>query len=117
MIVIISVFNLFAYIIYVDEKKSREFFLLQALGMGKKMIVKYWVVFIVTIWLMASMLSIVLSVASTTNQSRLTVSGLAEKVFMIVLILVASGSSGPFRALCLKHGKQAALPRKARHSS
>ena len=42
LVVIISIFNMVAFIFYVNEKKSREIFLFRALGMSEKELFKTW---------------------------------------------------------------------------
>lgn len=58
IIVLISVFNVVALIIYFNERKAREIFLFQALGMGQKKLKKTWLLFSIVVWLSASFLSL-----------------------------------------------------------
>ena len=58
LIVIISMFNVLAFIIFINEKKVQEVFLLQALGMSRKELVKYMVTLTFFLWSFACVLSV-----------------------------------------------------------
>lgn len=58
LIVIISMFNVLAFIIFINEKKIQEVFLLQALGMSRKELIKYMIMLTVGLWVMACGISI-----------------------------------------------------------
>lgn len=58
LIVIISMFNVLAFIIFINEKKIQEVFLLQALGMSRKELIKYMVMLTIGLWVMACGISI-----------------------------------------------------------
>jgi ABC-type lipoprotein release transport system permease subunit len=58
LIVIVSIFNIAAFIIYITEKKSRDFFLFQAIGLSQRLIAKFWLKILFLIWLLGSILSI-----------------------------------------------------------
>lgn len=58
LVVVISIFNVLAFVIYVNEKRSRELFLFQALGMSQKRIFNYMLVIILSIWIFACLLSV-----------------------------------------------------------
>ncbi len=51
IIVIVAVFNIVAFIIYTLEKKSQEFFLLRAVGLGEKKLVLVWSLLIFCLWI------------------------------------------------------------------
>ncbi|MBF0362301.1 MAG: ABC transporter permease [Oligoflexia bacterium] len=59
LIVIISVFNVMAFIIYLNEKQAQEIFLLQALGMSKKKLTRIWITLVFIIWPTSSLLAII----------------------------------------------------------
>lgn len=59
-VVVVSIFNVLAFIIFTSESKSREIFLFKALGMSQKMIVRMWFKLIVFIWATACFCSIFL---------------------------------------------------------
>lgn len=53
IIVVISIFNLLAFILFINEKRARELFLFKALGMPQKRLVRVWVLFALLIWLLS----------------------------------------------------------------
>lgn len=57
IVVIISIFNVLAFIIFINEKKAREIFLLKALGLSQKSLRHVWYSAMVLFWLLASFLS------------------------------------------------------------
>lgn len=58
MIVIISIFNILAFIIFINEKKSKELFLFKALGLSKKAMSDLWMKLVFSIWGLSCFLSI-----------------------------------------------------------
>jgi len=60
LIVIIALFNIVAFINFSSIKKSQEFFLLRALGLSFKGLYSFWVYFILLIWLLSSLVSLVM---------------------------------------------------------
>jgi ABC-type lipoprotein release transport system permease subunit len=58
LIVVISMFNVLAFIIFINEKKVQEVFLLQALGMSRKELLRYMVALTVFLWGFACILSV-----------------------------------------------------------
>ena len=51
IIVIISIFNVIAFVVYLNEKRSRELFLFKALGMSQKKIRNGWLYLMSLIWI------------------------------------------------------------------
>lgn len=58
LIVVISVFNVLAFIYFINEKKSKELFLFKALGLSKKSMNNLWIKLVVMMWVVASVVSI-----------------------------------------------------------
>lgn len=58
LIVIISIFNIVAFVIFVNEKRSREMFLFKALGMGQAKMNQAWYKFFFILWLLSCFVSI-----------------------------------------------------------
>lgn len=52
-IVVISIFNVLAFIIFINEKKAKELFLFKALGLSKKAMSKIWLQLVLLIWLVS----------------------------------------------------------------
>lgn len=60
LIVVISIFNVLAFIIFLNEKKSKELFLFKALGLSKKAMSDLWFKLVLLIWLGSCALSAVM---------------------------------------------------------
>jgi ABC-type lipoprotein release transport system permease subunit len=58
IIVIISIFNILAFIIFINEKKAKELFLFKALGLSKKAMSDLWIKLVLLIWGLSCLLSI-----------------------------------------------------------
>lgn len=63
IIVIISIFNILAFVIFLNEKKSKTIFLICSLGISKKRMVAIWMSLILGIWLASCFFSIMLAQA------------------------------------------------------
>ena len=59
VIVLISIFNVIAFMKFLNERKAREFFLYRALGMSQKVVNKLWIMFVLFIWILSCSLSLV----------------------------------------------------------
>lgn len=57
IVVVISIFNILAFIFYVNEKRARDFFLISALGLPRSDLVKIWFSAVFLLWLGGSFLS------------------------------------------------------------
>ncbi|MDD4975870.1 MAG: ABC transporter permease [Bacteriovorax sp.] len=58
MVVVISIFNILAFIIFINEKKSKELFLFKALGLSKKAMSDLWLKLVFLIWGLSCLLSL-----------------------------------------------------------
>jgi len=58
LIVVIAVFNISAFIIYVNEKKAQDYFLLRVLGLESKRLTFFWYFIMLMIWGMACVISL-----------------------------------------------------------
>jgi ABC-type lipoprotein release transport system permease subunit len=61
LIVIVAVFNITAILIFISERKSKEIFLLQALGLSGKSLSRFWLQTTLIIWGASCLISIVLT--------------------------------------------------------
>lgn len=61
LIVIVAVFNVIAFIFFINEKKSQDFFLLRAVGLSLKDLIRFWVGMVFLIWAASMMASFVLA--------------------------------------------------------
>lgn len=59
LIVVISVFNVLAFIYFINEKKSKELFLFKALGLSRKAMNNLWLKLVFMIWVASSLLAMV----------------------------------------------------------
>lgn len=60
LVVLISVFNVLAFIIFLNEKKSQEIFLLRALGLNQKKILRIWLTVILSVWFFSCTMAVLL---------------------------------------------------------
>lgn len=58
LVVVISIFNILAFIIFINEKKSKELILFRALGISQKQMAELWWQFVFYCWLISCTLSI-----------------------------------------------------------
>ncbi len=60
LVVLIAVFNVFAFIIFLNERKAQEVFLLKALGLPDKKVLQIWLLVIFGIWMTSCFVAIFL---------------------------------------------------------
>lgn len=60
LVVIISIFNVLAFVIFLNERKSRELFLFKALGLSQARMNRIWLGMISLIWILSCAFSMVL---------------------------------------------------------
>lgn len=53
LIVVVAVFNIVAFVIYIMEKKSQDFFFLRAVGMSANSLMKFWFISVIGIWIIS----------------------------------------------------------------
>ena len=61
LIVVVAVFNIVAFVIYIMEKKSQDFFFLRAVGLSLNQLVKFWFITMTLLWMFACAGAFVLS--------------------------------------------------------
>ncbi len=59
LIVVISVFNVLAFIYFINEKKAKELFLFKALGLSRKAMNHLWLKLVFGIWVASSILAMI----------------------------------------------------------
>ncbi|MBI2519418.1 MAG: ABC transporter permease [Bdellovibrio sp.] len=59
VIVLVSLFNVFGFIVYIHEKKAQEIFLFRALGLSEKQLFILWPCFLMTLWFISCLISLV----------------------------------------------------------
>ncbi len=57
MVVVIAIFNVLAFIIFLNEERTKELFLIKALGLSQAQLVKSWLFLIFIIWTFSCALS------------------------------------------------------------
>jgi ABC-type lipoprotein release transport system permease subunit len=62
LIVVVAVFNIIAFVIYIMEKKSQDFFFLRAIGLSLNQLVYFWFVTMTLLWLFACIGAYILAV-------------------------------------------------------
>lgn len=60
LVVIISIFNVLAFIIFVNEKKAKELFLFKALGLSQKILSQLWFRLVILCWLISCGIAFIL---------------------------------------------------------
>ncbi len=50
LIVVVAIFNIIAFVIYIMEKKSQEFFFLRAVGLSLSALNRFWFVSVIAMW-------------------------------------------------------------------
>lgn len=58
IVVVISIFNILAFIFYVNEKRSKDFFLISALGLPRTDLAKIWFLAVAALWFFGSLFSL-----------------------------------------------------------
>jgi ABC-type lipoprotein release transport system permease subunit len=61
LIVIVALFNIMAFIIYMMEKKSQDFFLLRAIGLSLNQLSQFWFISLIGIWMVSCLGAIFLA--------------------------------------------------------
>jgi len=61
LIVVVAVFNIIAFVIYIMEKKSQEFFFLRAVGLSLNRLMQFWFISITIIWAVSCIGAFILS--------------------------------------------------------
>lgn len=59
VIVFVAIFNVLAFVMFLNERKSKEIFLFQTLGLGPKKMMVGWVLLILMIWFLSCVLAII----------------------------------------------------------
>lgn len=61
IIVIVAVFNVLAFVLFIFEKKSQDFFLLRAMGLSLKKLNSFWLFLLSFIWVCSSLFAMILT--------------------------------------------------------
>ena len=81
MVVIISIFNILAFIIFINEKKSKELFLFKALGLSKKAMSDLWMKLVFSIWTFSCLISILLVQIFKMSLLKLSIFELPSEIY------------------------------------
>lgn len=91
IIVIVAIFNVVAFIIFISEKKSQEFFLLRAFGVSLKKISSFWRSLLFWMWLVSALLSVGLTHVFNFLLMRLPVFDLPGDIYVLSNLRLALG--------------------------
>jgi ABC-type lipoprotein release transport system permease subunit len=58
LIVVVAIFNIVAFIIFISERKSQEFYLLRVLGLTVKSVINFWFAMLFAVWSVSCFVSI-----------------------------------------------------------
>ncbi len=83
LIVVIAIFNIAAFIIFLSEKKSQEFFLLSVLGLRPSALKSFWLKNIFIMWFISAITSIGLTRLFDFLIQRLSVFNLPGKIYVL----------------------------------
>lgn len=88
MVVIISIFNILAFIIFINEKKSKELFLFKALGLSKKAMSDLWLQLVFFIWILSCLLSVIFVQIFNLALSKLPLFELPSEIYYMPRITI-----------------------------
>jgi ABC-type lipoprotein release transport system permease subunit len=83
LIVVVSIFNILAFVIYLNEKRTQEIFLLRALGVSQKKLGHIWFAMIFFIWVMACLCSVVLTEVFNQMLKHLDILELPGEIYVL----------------------------------
>lgn len=83
LIVVISIFNVMAFVIYLNEKRTREIFLLKALGVNQKTLSNAWLKIVFFIWILSCFVSLILTAIFNQLLKHLSVFKLPGDIYVL----------------------------------
>lgn len=83
IIVIVAIFNVLAFIIFISEKKSREFFLLRAFGVSARQLASFWRALLFWMWAVSSALAAGLTYVFNVLLTRLPLFDLPGDIYVL----------------------------------
>jgi len=83
IVVVVAIFNLLAFIIYLTEKKRRDFFLLRALGLSQKSNKHFWYLLMTGIWMLSAICSLVLVYVFSLSLKHLDLLKMPEQIYFM----------------------------------
>jgi ABC-type lipoprotein release transport system permease subunit len=83
LIVVVSIFNILAFVIYLNEKRSQEIFLLRALGVSQKRLGHLWFSMILFIWIAACLCSVILTEVFNQMLKHLDILQLPGEIYVL----------------------------------
>jgi ABC-type lipoprotein release transport system permease subunit len=83
LIIIISLFNVIAFVIFVLEKKKQEIFLLRAMGLTERRLNRFWYLFLFNTWVTSCVLGFLLTIVFNQWVLRLPFLKLPGKIYQL----------------------------------
>src|SRR5690554_4959591 len=83
LIVVVAVFNILAFVIYIMEKKSQEFFFLRAVGLSLNKLMLFWFATIVGIWAVSCVGAFFLSDLFNLSLKHLPIFQVPDEIYVL----------------------------------
>jgi ABC-type lipoprotein release transport system permease subunit len=83
LVVVISVFNVLAFIIFLNEKRSKEIFLFRSMGLDQNSFVKLWLILIFLLWFFSCILSLAFTKLFDLALQYLSVLQLPNEIYLM----------------------------------
>ena len=83
LIVVVAIFNIVAFIIFISERKSQEFYLLRVLGLTIKSVINFWFTVLLAVWFVSCIVSIGLTSIFNTLLMNLSVFKLPGDIYVL----------------------------------
>lgn len=83
IIVIVAIFNVLAFVIFIFEKKSQDFFLLRAMGLSLKQLNHFWLTLMGFIWMCSSAVAIGLTYFFNFALSDLNILNIPGEIYVL----------------------------------
>lgn len=83
LIVIVAVFNIIAFVIYVMEKKSQDFFFLRAVGLSLRELMRFWFISVIWVWAVSCLGAYLLSHVFNWSLKNLSIFQVPGEIYVL----------------------------------
>lgn len=83
LIVVVAIFNIIAFVIYVMEKKSQDFFFLRAVGMSLHELMRFWFISVLWLWSISCVGAYLLSILFNWALKNLSIFQLPGEIYVL----------------------------------
>ena len=83
LIVVVAVFNIVAFVIYVMEKKSQDFFFLRAVGLSLKELMRFWFISVIIVWSVSCVGAYLLSHVFNWSLAHLSIFQIPGEIYVL----------------------------------